>query len=97
MKQKMADNKEMAELSYTLATIKCDVELPFEPQELKNGEADKEKLREWFTKLEFKTWLSDLDKAPSVETASDTVGNASSEQNGQVETPVKSDLTTTPS
>lgn len=87
MKQKMEDNKHMAELSYTLATIKCDVELPFDPQDLKNGEADKEKLREWFTKMEFKTWLSDLDKAPSVETASDTVGN-----DGQVETPVKSDL-----
>ena len=92
MKQKMVDNKEMAELSYTLATIKCDVELPFDPQDLKNGEADKETLREWFTKLEFKTWLTDLDKAPSVESASDTVGNASSEQNGQVDTPVASDL-----
>ena len=30
MKKKMEDNQEMAELSYLLATIKCDVELPFE-------------------------------------------------------------------
>ena len=88
MKQKMADNKEMAELSYLLATIKCDVELPFNSLELANGEADKDILREWFTKLEFKTWLTDLDKAPSVETASDTVGNL----DGQVDAPVASNI-----
>ncbi len=87
MKQKMEDNKEMAELSYTLATIKCDVELPFNSLELENGEVNKDVLREWFTKLEFKTWLSDLDKAPSVETASDTVGN-----DGQVDAPVASNI-----
>lgn len=87
MKQKMEDNKEMAELSYLLATIKCDVELPFHSLELKNGEANKDVLREWFTKLEFKTWLSDLDKAPSVETASDTVNN-----DGQVDAPVASNI-----
>jgi len=75
MKQKMLDNKEMAELSYTLATIKCDVELPFNALELTNNQADKEALREWFTTLEFKTWLKDLDKAPSVESPDDTVGN----------------------
>ncbi|MBD5770751.1 DNA polymerase I [Marinomonas colpomeniae] len=87
MKQKMEDNKEMAELSYTLATIKCDVELPFNSLELENGEVNKDVLREWFTKLEFKTWLSDLDKEPSVETASDTVGN-----DGQVDAPVASNI-----
>lgn len=87
MKQKMEDNKEMAELSYTLATIKCDVELPFNALELKNGEANKDLLREWFTKLEFKTWLSDLDKAPSVEIASDTVNNE-----GEVDAPVASNI-----
>ncbi|WP_460757070.1 DNA polymerase I [Marinomonas epiphytica] len=87
MAKKMAEHKEMAELSYTLATIKCDVELPFNALELKNGEADKEVLKEWFTKLEFKTWLADLDKAPSVETASDTVDNA-----GQAAAPVAANI-----
>lgn len=62
---KMAENKEMAFLSYQLATIKCDVELDFDALSLKNAEQDKTALREWFTKLEFKTWLKELDKAPS--------------------------------
>ena len=87
MAKKMAEHKEMAELSYTLATIKCDVELPFNALELKNGEADKDVLKEWFTKLEFKTWLADLDKAPSVETASDTVNSA-----GQAAAPVAANI-----
>ncbi|MEO9654045.1 DNA polymerase I [Marinomonas sp.] len=87
MAKKMAEHKEMAELSYTLATIKCDVELPFNALELKNGEADKATLKEWFAKLEFKTWLADLDKAPSVETASDTVNSA-----GQAAAPVAANI-----
>ncbi|MCB5162139.1 DNA polymerase I [Marinomonas algarum] len=86
--KKMADNKDMAELSYTLATIKCDVELPFNALELKNGDADKDMLKEWFAKMEFKTWLSDLDKVPSVEDASDTVAN----NDGQAAAPVASNI-----
>ncbi|RDL45331.1 DNA polymerase I [Marinomonas piezotolerans] len=75
MKKKMEDNQDMAELSYTLATIKCDVELPFDPHTLKNEEINKEALREWFQKLEFKTWLRDIDKAPAHGKADDTVDN----------------------
>ncbi|MEO9274486.1 DNA polymerase I [Marinomonas sp. 5E14-1] len=89
MKQKMEDNKDMAELSYTLATIKCDVELPFNALELKNSEVKKDVLREWFEKLEFKTWLKDLDKAPSDSiVSSDTEGSAE----GQVDAPVASNI-----
>ncbi|WP_067094576.1 DNA polymerase I [Marinomonas atlantica] len=75
MKKKMEDNQEMAELSYLLATIKCDVELPFDPHTLKNEEINKDALREWFQKLEFKTWLRDIDKAPAHGMADDTVNN----------------------
>lgn len=75
MKKKMEDNQEMAELSYLLATIKCDVELPFDPHTLKNEEINKDALREWFQKLEFKTWLRDIDKAPAHGKADDTVDN----------------------
>lgn len=84
MKQKMEDNKEMAELSYTLATIKCDVELPFNSLELQNTAVNKEALREWFEKLEFKTWLNDLDKVPS---AGGSVGEDAGME-GQVDAPV---------
>lgn len=85
--KKMEDNKDMAELSYTLATIKCDVELPFNSLELQNKEADKNTLKEWFTKLEFKRWVAELDQAPSVGTASDTLNT-----DGQVAVPVASTL-----
>ncbi|WCN11703.1 DNA polymerase I [Marinomonas mediterranea] len=76
MSKKMEDNRDMAELSYTLATIKCDVELPFDMHALKNEPANKEVLREWFQKLEFKTWLRDIDKAP---TAAGTTANDADE------------------
>ncbi|MBJ7536167.1 DNA polymerase I [Marinomonas transparens] len=87
MKQKMEDNKEMAELSYTLATIKCDVELPFNALELKNGDADKDTLKEWFTKLEFKRWIAELDKDPS-----DTASDDATDGEGQVATPAASNI-----
>lgn len=89
MKQKMEDNKEMAELSYTLATIKCDVELPFNSLELKNSEVNKDVLREWFEKLEFKTWLRDLDKAPTDSVVSNDADDGAE---GQVDTPVASNI-----
>ncbi|MEP3348688.1 MAG: DNA polymerase I [Marinomonas sp.] len=89
MKQKMEDNKDMAELSYLLATIKCDVELPFNSLELKNGDMNKDVLREWFEKLEFKTWLKDLDKAPSDSLVSSDTEDSTE---GQVDAPVASNI-----
>lgn len=62
LSKKMEDNKDMAFLSYQLATIKCDVELDFDSLALTNTPQDKTALKEWFTKLEFKTWLKELDK-----------------------------------
>ncbi len=47
-------------LSRELVTIKCDVELPATPQELVLGEPDKNTLKQLYTELEFKTWLSEL-------------------------------------
>ena len=62
LSKKMEDNKDMAFLSYQLATIKCDVELDFDSTTLDNAPRNKEELKEWFSKLEFKTWLKELDK-----------------------------------
>ncbi|MEP2617735.1 MAG: 5'-3' exonuclease H3TH domain-containing protein, partial [Marinomonas sp.] len=89
MKQKMEDNKDMAELSYLLATIKCDVELPFNALELKNSDVNKDVLREWFEKLEFKTWLRDLDKAPTDSVVSNDADDGAE---GQVDAPVASNI-----
>ncbi len=43
-----------------LATIKCDVELKLSPQQLKRSAPDDARLRELFSRLEFKTWLAEL-------------------------------------
>ena len=48
------------ELSRRLVTIKCDVPLDMKPEQLQRRAPDNEALREWFQRLEFKTWLSEL-------------------------------------
>lgn len=57
--KKLEDNRENAYLSYELATIKLDCELPARPEELINGAADNEKLVTLFTELNFKRWLAE--------------------------------------
>ncbi|MBV7300406.1 DNA polymerase I [Enterovibrio paralichthyis] len=59
MAKKLEENKENAYLSYRLATIKLDCELPFKPEELTNRAADNDKLVELFTELNFKRWLAE--------------------------------------
>lgn len=59
---KLADNKEQAYLSYQLATIKTDVPLDVKLQDLLPGEEDTETLRQLFTELEFKSWVSELEQ-----------------------------------
>lgn len=60
MGAKLEAEKEQAFLSYALATIKLDVPLEHGPQELKNSEPENSALVEWFTRLEFRSWLDDL-------------------------------------
>ncbi|WP_050764588.1 DNA polymerase I [Marinomonas sp. MED121] len=72
LSKKMEDNKDMAFLSYQLATIKCDVELDFDSIALCNAPQNKAELKEWFTKLEFKTWLKELDKPTADENDAET-------------------------
>jgi DNA polymerase-1 len=52
---------EQLELSRQLATIRCDVTLDMDVDELKLKPPDTEKLRSWYERLEFKTWLKQLD------------------------------------
>ena len=60
MGAKLEKEKDNAYLSYELATIKLDVDLPEKPEDIANGEPDREALVDWFTKLEFKSWLDEL-------------------------------------
>tara|TARA_R110001592_G_scaffold356278_1_gene657866 strand:- start:120816 stop:123539 length:2724 start_codon:yes stop_codon:yes gene_type:complete len=60
MPEKMAEHKDLASLSYKLATIKIDVALDQTLDSLVNGEPDNDVLLEWFKKLELKTWTEEL-------------------------------------
>ena len=60
MAAKLEKAKDNAELSYTLATIKTDVALEQQPDALANAEPDREALLDWFTRLEFKSWVDEL-------------------------------------
>ena len=57
---KLVENKELAYLSYELATIKTDVKLPLGVTELQNASPDQNQLLTLFTEMEFKTWVTDL-------------------------------------
>ncbi|KAB0485630.1 DNA polymerase I [Pseudomonas reinekei] len=59
---KLEEHKDMAFLSYQLATIKVDVPLDIGLDDLKMGAEDPDKLYELYTVLEFKSWLNDLDR-----------------------------------
>jgi DNA polymerase-1 len=59
--ENLRSSLEQLPLSYQLATIKCDVELDVGPNELNIAAADTEKLRDCFTRMDFKPWLRQLD------------------------------------
>jgi DNA polymerase-1 len=72
-------------LSRRLVTIKCDVPLDQAPQELRRRAPDTAALREWYGRMEFKTWLGEVlegkeaaeapqvSEAPAAERQYDTV------------------------
>ncbi|WJW75464.1 DNA polymerase I [Thiohalobacter sp. IOR34] len=53
------------ELSRRLASIRCDLELPVGPDDLQLREPDRERLRELYQQLEFRSWLKELLDAPA--------------------------------
>lgn len=57
---RLEEHKEQAFLSKELATIKCDVELEFALEDLKSSEQDTEQLKDIFTELEFRAWVTEL-------------------------------------
>src|SRR3990167_7437355 len=68
---KLAEHKDMAYLSYALATIKLDVPLNIAIDSLHPGEMDLPALVELYAELEFKTWRDELlrsNPAPVVKT-----------------------------
>ena len=84
MSPKLLANKELAYLSYKLATIKTDVEMPVHLSELKNGEPDKAALLSLFKDMEFKTWID--------EAQSNSQSNSHSKPAATATTPITDDL-----
>ena len=58
--EKLSASKEMAELSYVLATIKTDCELALSESDLRSSSPDTDRLIELYRDLEFKSWLDEL-------------------------------------
>ena len=57
---KLSAEKEMADLSYRLATIKTDVALDITPEQLTLGASNNDQLTEYFGRYEFKRWLNEV-------------------------------------
>ncbi len=79
--KKLEEHKEMAFLSYQLATIKLDCELSEDLDDLKLGEPDNASLARYYKELEFKGWLSEVLSGadPSVVAAAEEAGNNDSD------------------
>ena len=75
MAPKLEEHKELAYLSYQLATIKTDVEMPEDISQLHNQAPDQARLAELFAKLEFKSWVNELSNTEHLENTS-SVGRA---------------------
>ncbi|MBE8719051.1 DNA polymerase I [Cellvibrio polysaccharolyticus] len=65
MPEKLQEHRDMAFLSYQLATIKTDVPLEVGPKDLTNEAADLAALRVLFEDLEFKGWVNELEGQPA--------------------------------
>ena len=70
---------EQLELSRQLVTIKCDVDLDFDPETLKITDIDESRLRQLFAEYEFKSWLTELggaeenEEQPAIEQHYETI------------------------
>ena len=65
MASKLEEHRDLAYLSYQLATIKTDVEMPLNISQLHNSPADEQGLATLFADMEFKTWVAESDKSNS--------------------------------
>lgn len=74
---KLAAEKETAELSYLLATIKTDVSLVLRHDQLLTQPQQRDQLVELFGRYEFKRWLNEVmsDTNPVTQTAAEKVPN----------------------
>ncbi|ELX8380086.1 DNA polymerase I [Providencia vermicola] len=82
---KMEENREVAFLSYQLATIKTDVELDKSCEELAITKPNAEKLHQLFSRYEFKRWLADVENGTWMEGKSAKSSAAASKTEKKIE------------
>lgn len=63
MAPKLEEHRDLAYLSYKLATIKTDVEMTLGLTDLRNAEPDQSALLELYKEMEFKTWIEEATTA----------------------------------
>lgn len=73
--EKLLEHKDMAYLSHELATIKIDVELEVQVDELQPQTADSDALLALYRELEFKTWMDELLRAQRSDESSEARNN----------------------
>lgn len=76
MAKKLEENREAADLSYLLATIKLDVPLDFTLEDIKHPAPDNEKLLALFKQFEFKSWVREIEEggtAPGLNSGASSV------------------------
>ena len=92
MAPKLEEHKELAYLSYQLATIKTDVEMPQDISQLHNQTPDQARLAELFAELEFKSWINELSNKEHLENTTSGVRAIDAPETGVVETPIKANI-----
>ncbi|MDX1537209.1 DNA polymerase I [Arsukibacterium sp.] len=88
MAAKLSEHKAQLELSYQLATIKTDVELNCQLDDLAIQPADQQQLAELYRHCEFKRWLAEIlqQKAPELLTTAEQT-QADDQNNADAEVP----------
>lgn len=86
MPAKLAEHGDILKLSYELATIKLDVELEQDWQELNIKPADRDEMIKCFGEMEFKRWLAEvLDNKSGSSKGEDTADEETSKQDIKTE------------
>lgn len=89
--EKLEANRKAAELSYKLATIKTDCDLPLADEDMVSTAADRSALAHWYGELEFKTWLSEVLTGEAAETEQ---ADATDDDTGELEVVTITDMAT---
>ena len=92
MAPKLKEHKELAYLSYQLATIKTDVEMPQDISQLHNQAPDQARLAELFAELEFKSWVNELSNTEHQENTTSGGGIVDTPAAEVVAIPVKANI-----